>query len=186
MMMQATRILMEEHRIIERVIASVEIGVDRLEATPPMHAEFFIQAADFIKGFADGCHHRKEEGILFPAMEEAGVLKEGGPIGVMLADHEEGRRLARAMRSAAQELQAGDASAKAQVRRNALGYAALMRQHIAIEDSTLFPMANHVIRAAKQAEIAEAFERVEHDEIGEGVHEEYRRLAEALEQEAKA
>lgn len=184
--MQATRILMEEHRVIERVIASVEVGVDRLEASPPMRAEFFIQAVDFIKGFADGCHHRKEEGILFPAMEEAGVLKEGGPIGVMLADHEEGRRLTRAMRSAAEELLAGDASARAQVRRNALGYAALLRQHIAIEDRMLFPMADQVIQAAKQAEIAEAFERVEHEEIGEGVHEKYGRLAEALEREAKA
>ena len=184
--MQATQILMEEHRLIGRVIASLEVEADRLEASPATRAEFFIQAADFIKDFADGCHHRKEEGILFPAMEEAGVLREGGPIGVMLADHEEGRRLARAMRSAAEALQAGDANTRAQVRRNALGYAALMRQHIAIEDSTLFPMADRVIPPAKQAEIAEAFERVEREEIGEGVHEKYRRLAEGLEREANA
>ncbi len=184
--MQATEMLMEEHRLIMRVIACLEIGANRLDATPAMRAEFFAQAADFIRGFADGCHHRKEEGILFPAMEEAGLPREGGPIAVMLADHEEARRLARALRTAAEALQAGDVNARTQVQRNALGYAALMRQHIAIENSTLFPMADQVIPAAKQAEIAEAFERVEREGIGEGVHENYHGLAEALEREARA
>lgn len=83
--MEATRILMEEHRVIEGVISNMEAGAKRLETGQAVRAEFFIQAAEFIKGFADGCHHRKEEGVLFPAMEAAGVARESGPIGVMLA-----------------------------------------------------------------------------------------------------
>jgi hemerythrin-like domain-containing protein len=47
--MEATRILMEEHRVIERVIASLEMGAKRLEAGQPIRVEFFILAADFIK-----------------------------------------------------------------------------------------------------------------------------------------
>jgi hemerythrin-like domain-containing protein len=31
-----------------------------------------VDAADFIKGFADGCHHRKEEGVLFQTMTDYG------------------------------------------------------------------------------------------------------------------
>ena len=184
--MEATRILMEEHRVIERVIASLEAGAKQLESGKPMRIGFFIQAAEFIKGFADGCHHRKEEGVLFPAMEAAGVARQGGPIGVMLAEHEQGRQLTSGMRQAAEKVQAGEASAKAEICQNALGYAALLRQHIMKEDNVLFPMAERVIPLAKQAEVAEAFERVEHEETGEGVHEKYLGLAEALEQEVKA
>lgn len=183
--MEATRILMEEHRVIEGVISSMEAGTKRLETGQAVRAEFFIQAAEFIKGFADGCHHRKEEGVLFPAMEAAGVARESGPIGVMLAEHEEGRRLIRGMRASAEKMQAGDEQAKDEVCQNARAYAALLRQHIMKEDNVLFPMAERVIPIAKQAEVAEAFERVEHEETGEGVHEKYLSLAEALEREIR-
>lgn len=184
--MEATKTLMEEHRVIERVLASLEAGARRLDAGEPMRAGFFLEAADFIKGFADGCHHRKEEGVLFPAMEAAGVPREGGPIGVMLAEHEEGRRLTRAMRTAAEKVEAGDTSAKADIVQNAQGYVALLRQHIMKEDNVLFPMADRVIQGKKQGEVAEEFERVEREEIGEGVHEKYIGMAEALERETKA
>jgi len=54
------------------------------------------------------------------------------------------------------------------------------------ENSVLFPMADRVKRGEKQAEVVEAFERVEHEEPGEGVHEKYLGMAEALEREARA
>ena len=183
--MEATRILMEEHRVIERVLASLEAAANRLATGEPMRARFFVDAAEFVKGFADGCHHKKEEGVLFPAMEAAGVGRQGGPIGVMLAEHEEGRRLTRAMRAAAEKLHAGDASAKDAIVQNARDYVLLLRQHIMKEDRVIFPMADNVIQGEKQAGLAEAFERVEHEETGEGVHEKYLALAEALEREAR-
>ena len=183
--MEATSILMSEHRVIEGVLASLERAVGRLEAGQAVQASFFIQAAEFIKGFADGCHHRKEEGVLFPAMEAAGVPRQGGPIGVMLAEHEEGRRLTRGMREAAQRLEKGEPDAKIEVVKHALGYTRLLHQHIAKEDKVLFPMAERVIAKEAQVELEKAFQRVEQEETGEGVHEKYMELAEALEREAK-
>lgn len=183
--MHATKTLMEEHRIIERVLASLELAARRLETGPPPGAEFFLRAAEFIAGFADACHHRKEEGVLFPAMEAAGVPRAGGPIGVMLAEHEEGRRITRAMRAAAERMGAGDAGARAEVRRHALDYVGLLRQHILKEDNVLFPMAGRVIQAVGQREVAEGFERIEREETGQGVHERFLGLAAALEDELR-
>src|SRR5512136_1643014 len=108
--MEATNILMEEHRVIERVLSTLEAAAERLGQNQPLRPGFFIDAADFIKGFADGCHHMKEEGVLFKAMTAQGMPVEGGPIAVMLAEHEQGRAFTRAMRQAAQRLQDGDAS----------------------------------------------------------------------------
>jgi len=178
--MEATDSLMGEHRVIERVLTSLETAAQGLTAGRPVGAAFFVEAADFIKGFADGCHHMKEEGVLFPALEAAGVPRQGGPIGVMLAEHVEGRRLTQAMRSAALSLAAGQSDQAAAVAQHALAYVALLRQHIAKEDRILFPMADRVIAPAAQGDLTEAFERVEHEETGEGVHEKYHALAHEL------
>lgn len=98
--MKATDILMDEHRVIERVLTSLETAAAQLEAGRPVRPGFFIQACDFVKGFADGCHHRKEEGVLFPAMIERGLPREVGPIAMMLSEHEQGRAYTRGLRAA--------------------------------------------------------------------------------------
>lgn len=182
--MKATEILMSEHRVIERVISSVETGAARLERGESIEPAFFLSAADFIKGFADGCHHHKEEGVLFKTMVDCGMPSDSGPVGMMLMEHEQGRAFTRGMRAAAEKLKAGDTSARAAVIQNARGYAALLRQHIQKEDGVLFPMADRVIPQQLHDGVIDGFERVEHEETGAGVHEKYLALAERLEEEA--
>ena len=77
--MQATDVLSSEHRVIERVLVSLEQAAQAVEAGASVRPGFFLDAADFIRGFADGCHHRKEENVLFTTMSQHGVLVEGGP-----------------------------------------------------------------------------------------------------------
>ncbi len=182
--MEATEILMAEHRVIERGLGALETGAARLEAGEDVRPEFFIQATDFIKGFADGCHHRKEEGVLFVALGEAGLPEQTGPVAVMLAEHDQGRAYTRALRASAEKMAGGDAGARAAVIQYARGYATLLRGHIYKENMVLFPMADRLIPEAVQPGLAEAFEHVEHEETGAGVHEKYLALAEALVREA--
>lgn len=182
--MEATKILMDEHRVIERVLAALQTAAERVTSGEEMRPAFFINAALFIKNFADGCHHRKEEGVLFIAMNEAGIPTQGGPIGVMLAEHEQGRVFTRAMREAAEKWDAGNLSAKTAVTHNALGYVALLRQHIHKEDNILFPMADRVISAERGEKVDAEFERIEAEDTGAGVHEKYLALAEILEKES--
>jgi hemerythrin-like domain-containing protein len=183
--MKATDVLREEHRVIEQVLDTLEAGADRLESGGAVRPEFFLAVTDFIRGFADGCHHRKEEGVLFKRMEAQGVPVVGGPVGVMLAEHELGRRYTRDLTAAAQALQAGDASGQLRAIESARGYIALLRQHIQKEDHILFPMADAVIPAGQHASVWADFEHVEHAETGAGVHEHYLALATALAEEIK-
>lgn len=179
--MKPIEILMAEHRVIERVLTALEVGTERLDQGGKVDAGFFMEATEFIRGFADGCHHQKEEGVLFKAMAEAGMPTEEGPIAVMLAEHEQARAYTRDLLEAAQKLQAGDEHAAAKVIHNARGYAALLRQHIAKEDGVLFPMAGSVISASQQTEVEADFQRIEHQDAAEGIHDKYLALAEKLE-----
>jgi hemerythrin-like domain-containing protein len=88
------------------------------------------------------------------------------------------------MRAAAEKWAQGDESARAQTVENALGYVALLRQHIMKEDSILFPMADRTIPVSKHHDVLTGFEHVEHEETGEGIHEKYLALAESLRAEA--
>ncbi len=176
----ATQVLMDEHRGIERMLAAMEAKLPRLEAGDGSVVPLFEQGVDFLRNFADHCHHHKEELLLFPKLAERGVPNQGGPIGVMLGEHETGRAEIRAMDAAIGRYRAGENGALADLAGAARRYIALLRQHIAKEDQVLFQMADQVLSADDQAQLAAGFDRVEQDVMGPGTHERYHRMLDSL------
>ncbi len=86
-------------------------------------------------------HLRKEEQVLFPALSDY-LPREGGPIGVMLLEHEDLRRTLRALRTALGLLRTDPQSASAEdVVKVGYSLIGLLRQHIKKEDLCLFPMS---------------------------------------------
>lgn len=175
--MSATSILKHEHQVILLALQGAEAQANRLLRGFPEAAGTIAEMADFFRNFADRCHHAKEEKLLFPRMEQRGIPNQGGPIGVMLAEHEEGRGYIRAIFAAVEQAQAGDRTAQRTVASSLLNYVELLRQHIEKEDHCLFAMADQALSAEDQTELEAAFERVESEEIGAGVHERYHDLA---------
>ena len=175
---KATALLSDEHRVIERVLGVLE----RLTKRPVAQSlDSWKKTLDFIRGFADGCHHFKEEKVLFPAMEAHGIPTEGGPIGMMLLEHEEGRGYVKSMLAALVEVQTE--ATKQTLISNANSYLRLLKEHIQKEDDVLFKIADETIAASEQKELLRAFEEHEANEMGAGVHEKYLRIVEELEAE---
>ena len=175
---KATEVLKQEHRVIEKVLAAVE----KLAGHPgPIPLEPWEKAIDFIRNFADKCHHLKEEGLLFPMLEEQGIPREGGPVGMMLMEHEEGRGYVRAMAAALAAAKGDAEGAKKQLAENARAYLRLLKEHIAKEDQILFEMADAHIDPQGQRKLLEQFEEHEREEMGPGVHEKYLEIANELE-----
>jgi hemerythrin-like domain-containing protein len=74
----------------------------------------------------------------------------------------------------------GDAAATAAIARDLKAYVRFLRAHIGKEDNVLYPMADRLLTAEDQRELMAAFDRVEAEEMGEGVHEKYHELAHKL------
>ncbi len=77
-MAKAIEVLMNEHRLIERVLGSLETFAIGVEGGLAPERPFVADYAAFFRGFADACHHGKEEDILFQRMIERGFPRETG------------------------------------------------------------------------------------------------------------
>jgi hemerythrin-like domain-containing protein len=178
--MSATGELVAEHGGVKLALRILAKMCDRLEAGKGVPAGHLEEMLDFLKVFVDTCHHGKEEQHLFPAMEAAGVPREGGPIGRMLLDHEEGRALIRSMTAAERRYAAGEAGAGSDFAAAARGYAILLLAHIDREDHVLYPMAEARLSPETMEALETAFEAVEEEVVGRGRHEAFHAMLERL------
>lgn len=141
----ATSRLREEHELILAVADAMQALIAAAEADR-WDLDAMQDCVTFIRLFADACHHGKEEDLLFPELEKAGLPHDQGPIAVMLEEHRQGRAFARHMAGALDGARAGDAQARATLRNAATGYVNLIRGHIQKEDNVLFQMADQMVR----------------------------------------
>ncbi len=148
-MSQLVDLLYADHRRIEAKLDEV----DRILRGPsfPFPSAFFEELLAFVKDFADGEHHHREETLLFPALVQAGVPVEHGPIAVMLHEHDLGRECIRRIRENLAAANEGDEAAATAVYTAAAEYSELLRAHIWKEDNVLFPLANRLLPEAAAA-----------------------------------
>jgi hemerythrin-like domain-containing protein len=146
-----TQTLREEHRVILRALALIEVAAGRLSAGRPLPGGWWEEVLGWLRAFADRNHHAKEEEYLFPALGRAGVPAAGGPVGVMLDEHAEGRALIQAMA-------AGDPDRRGEAARR---YVHLLRDHIDKENEVLLPLSDGVLDSQAQLVVARGFARVE-------------------------
>jgi hemerythrin-like domain-containing protein len=178
--MKATDILVHEHKVISLVLQAAEKEAASIQQTGKVHADVVGKIVEVLRNFADKCHHGKEEKHLFVMMQKRGMPGDSGPIAVMLHEHVQGRTYIKTIADSLPQAQTGDAKAIETLRAGLLGYAALLRAHIDKENTILFPMADRLLSEQDQTDLIHAFERIEQEEMGAGVHEKYHRWAHEL------
>lgn len=168
-MKKATDNLIDDHTIIQEIMDVME-HITAVKDPDVEHLEFIVS---FIREFADGCHHAKEEGLLFPKLVEKGIPKEHGPVGMMLLEHEEGRQFVKGMADNIALYKSGKKEALKGVYQNMLGYVNLLRDHIAKENNVLFMMANRVLSDDEQTLLLNNFSLAEEASTGKDKIEKY-------------
>ncbi len=177
--MKATEILMQEHDLILSMIDLIDNEVESQLANGTVRVERLESMVDFIRNFADGCHHDKEEKGLFIKLNDAGMPPDSGPVAVMLHEHDQGRAFVKQVADALSKANAGDKAAIEQVSKGLRGYSVLLSNHIMKENEILFPMADQMLPMNDQEELAAQFDAYQHSE-GKGLYEKYKQMVEEL------
>ena len=181
--MDAINDLVAEHEAVRTTLKILKRISQNIDETGRIdQPEHLKQLFEFFSTFVDRCHHSKEETLLFPALEEVGVSRDGGPVGVMLKEHQQGRDLVAKMTAAVNQYLAGDNDAIQEFQHHSNDYTALLDFHIDKENNVLFPMARRHLTAGKLAEMKKGFDRIETDKIGAGKHEAFHEMLDAFEE----
>jgi len=152
-----TQVMMDEHQLILRMITLVEKNSALLEAGKFRNWQFYLDAVDFIRNYADRFHHAKEEDVLFVELVKNGMPAKSSPIEAMLMEHDQGRAHVKGMEEAAQKAQEGQTGQIPILAEHARSYAALLRGHIDKEDSILYPLAERVLPAEVRGRMLGAY-----------------------------
>ncbi len=165
--MNAIELLMQEHQLILRAIDALDAFAGKVERGGEDRAELALFVR-FIREFADARHHGKEEDILFTAMVAAGFPRNGGPIAVMLMDHETGRAHVGILKQKAEQAGPWSGQDRAAVVGAARGYGELLRSHIRKEDLILYPMARQRLPAEAMARVDRECAAFEEKQVAAG------------------
>jgi len=135
----STASLRRDHELIEKVIKAMESTIQLLNDGKQIPESILLPVIDFSKNFTDVCHHSKEENSLFPALEQAGMPRNMGPIAIMLMDHERSRELGKEMESSANNyISSGDST---KLINDMQQYVEHITEHLWKENNKLFMMA---------------------------------------------
>ncbi len=174
------QILVDEHEVIVSVLDAIDAVAARTSAAGRFPTDFFEKAVDFIVNYADHFHHAKEEDHLFPRLEARGLPRQGGPIGMMLHEHDEGRAHVSTLRAALPKAGQGDRDAAVQVCDAAVAFAALLRNHILKENQVLYRMGDQFMSSSDKEALVQEFADAERTRVPAGTGEKYRALAKEL------
>lgn len=175
-----TRVMVDEHQLILRMLALVEANTRLLEQGRLEDLRFYLNAVEFIRNYADRFHHAKEEATLFRALVANGMPEKSSPIEAMLIEHDQGRTFVLAMQAAVEKTLAGATDQLAVIVANAYGYVELLRAHIQKEDEILYPLAERVLPEAVRPAMLTAYRHAT-ESAEASLADRYRRMVESYE-----
>jgi uncharacterized protein len=173
---QWSELLLKDHETTERVFDAVGLAL----AGPAKPSPSLLRdAARYFTEYVDGCHNRKEEEHVFPLAEQRGIPRHGGPLAVMLAEHEQNRGLLPRLTALIDDYAAGDDSVLGQLRETFEAYAELMKGHFWKENDILYPMVRRLISEQDAQTVVEGIAAVEAS-VGPDTRSKYYALAERI------
>ena len=152
--------LMIEHRLIERMIRLIAAELSHIEMTGKVNLRFMDMTVDFVRNYADNCHHGKEENILFRDFESKPltvelerILKE------LLEEHRKGREVVGKLVKAKERLMMGESKAVSDIIECMRWLVDFYPKHIEKEDRHFFlPCMDYFSSEEKDALLDEEME----------------------------
>ena len=175
----STASLRKDHDLIEKVIKAMESTIQLLVDGKQIPESILLPVIDFSKNFTDVCHHSKEENSLFPALEQAGMPRNMGPIAMMLMDHERSREIGKHMEESSKEyLSSGNSE---NLISDMKQYVEHITEHLWKENNRLFMMAEARLQYVSE-KVDKELNEIEQSKLKETgkTREHYEKLVETL------
>ena len=152
--------LMIEHRLIERMIALIRRKATRWEQDNVIDPDFIDSAVQFIRLYADQCHHGKEEDILFRDLGKKPLsLAHQRTMDELVEEHRLGRKTVAELVEAKHRYLRGEQEALPIILDRMKFLAAFYPQHIEKEDKHFFlPVMDYFTPEEKDAMLQEGWE----------------------------
>ena len=184
--MYPIEILLDEHKLVERVFAIVNKILEKLKDNKEIPATAFWKLVEFIRGYADVIHHSKEEDILFSQMQEhdedlSTEVKD--QIGVLIDEHIQGLDIANEMHKGIREYRRGHPAAREHMLSTVTDYLNLMKPHFESEEEDVFPSMVGVLSQKEKDDMKADFDRFDNLLGGAEVHKRYKQIVKDLESE---
>ena len=144
--MNGIDLLINEHKYVSRMLVVIRKVCFNLMENNEIDYKDFEKIISFVRNFADGHHHQKEEIFLFNKMVEylgdtgKNVITHG-----MLVEHDLGRSYIRNLIEALEKHKNGNNESKLDIIANAVSYATLLENHIHKEDNVIFNFAKRAL-----------------------------------------
>jgi uncharacterized protein len=151
-------LLMGDHEVTERVFEAFGNALAK-DGGPGVRAVRL--ARTYFAEYVDGCHNKKEELHLFPLIEKRGIPRTGGPLAVMLNEHEQSKKLLGELVPKMKAYEDGDKSGLEELRKTFAEYSQLLKNHFWKENDILYPMARKVMTEEDGQTVVQGIEAVE-------------------------
>ena len=177
--------LVAEHEMIERAMAVLKINLEKIDEAikTPLQMQ---RAIDFLLEFGDKVHNTKEENFLFPLMGQKGMPVEGGPIGVMLMEHDAERSLLQRMMAELPNLAEATTSARHKFAAEGFEYLTIRAEHIWKENDVLYAMGRKVCSDEDNMSLLGAFKTLDQQTYGDAAREHYAQMLAEVEKDSEA
>lgn len=172
--------LVHEHELIERAMAVLKKNLEGLESGQ-YDATQLTRALDFLLEFGDKVHNKKEEDHLFPLMNQLGIPIEGGPLGVMLMEHEAERELLARMMLDIPKLEGFPIENLSKFKQEGMEYLRIRAEHIWKENDVLYAMGRQIIPTDATATLVDDFNAIDQNAYGASAKKNYLSMVEEME-----
>ncbi len=149
---------MAEHRLIEKMIALMGVKLENFKQTHRSDVNFIAIALDFIRTYADKCHHRKEEDILFRDLDNKPLTSELRKTLQELRDeHNHARKNVSLLAQARDKYAAGSEESFTEILDSMGELTQFYPKHIEKEDKHFFVPVMKYFNAAEQQKMLQEF-----------------------------
>jgi len=177
--------LVAEHEMIERAMAVLKNNLEKIDEAvkAPLQMQ---RAIDFLLEFGDKVHNTKEEEFLFPLMGQKGLPVQGGPIGVMLMEHDAERNLLQRMMAELPNLAEAATTKRQKFAAEGFEYLTIRAEHIWKENDVLYPMGRKLFSDEDNTSLLNAFKTLDQQTYGDAARDHYAQMLAEVEKDSEA